>query len=85
MHSKHSQQYIPSVPNTSTTGARNEYSFPPIGLIPSVQHVKQYQGDMQPINYGSKIDNLAKTLDKVFQILDKLNQIESRFSNFKPQ
>lgn len=42
------------------------YSLSSIGPVPPVQHVQQYQGSMQPINYDSKIDNLAKTLDKVF-------------------
>lgn len=59
------------------------YSLSSIGPVPPVQHVQQYQGSMQPINYDSKIDNLAKTLDKVFQKLNKLDQIESRISNFE--
>lgn len=85
MHSKHSQQYIPSISNTArATGARDElHSLSSIGPVPPVQHVQQYQGSMQPINYDSKIDNLAKTLDKVFQKLNKLDQIESRISNFE--
>lgn len=59
------------------------YSLSPISPVSPVQHIQQYQGGMQPIYYDSKIDNLAKTLDKVFQKLNQLDQIESRIRNFE--
>ena len=53
-------------------------SFQPQGP-PTVQHVGSFHG----IEYGSKIDSLAITLEKMCQKLNKLDGIESKLTNFE--